>query len=221
MCREILKWKYCYLEQNPHEYTNYLQCRNEFKVSSRARAFKKKFRLKMDDEYYYEMKKVKERLIQREAEQTNKQENDSGIHGSVQNNLRGNPISILADYDKEVVSMTKKTRENFLVYLQFPKCYPDIENEKETFMKLNNLVKIDKDMDKAELNAAWDKYWQKRIPVLCDRAITIQKNDIRKKFENFSFGSFNDSTQVLGEMQALVISDDDESSDDDDVMIIE
>lgn len=217
-CREILKWKYCYLENNPREYPKFREVRKEFKASTtRSGYFKKKFRLKMDSEYHDDMLNVKKHLINKELKETDKDEIDSGIHESVSSkNTVKDPVKLLINYDREVAQKTKITRQNYMVYLQFPKCYPDIATEKENFMKQRYPFKVEKDIEKVELDKIWVEYWSKRIPKLFDQAIDKEKEEIRKKWEGL-VSRYEGTRAMAEEFETLLISDDD---DDDDVMFV-
>lgn len=186
----------------------------------RSMYFKKRFRLEMDNEYHSDMLNIKKHMINKELKEMDKDEVDSGIHGSVstKKNVK-DPVKLLINYDREVTHKTKRTRQNFLVYLQFPKCYPEIAMEREIFLKQRNPFKVEKDLEKPELDKVWQKYWSKRISILCDQAVEKEKEEIRKKWEGLVANYENEFT-MSDEFETLLISDDEMDDDDDDVIFV-
>lgn len=224
-CREILKWKYCYLENNPREYEKYYECRKRFKAYHRSMKFKKLFRLHMDDDYYTNMLGIQRHLLKKELKKLNAEElndgedADSGFHAEVAK-ARAPPVprkedqvKLLINYDKEVANAVRKIDQNFMVYHQFPKCYPEIKEEKEIFMKKVLIVKTEKEMDPKELDADFQKYWDLRIKILRSQAIEKEKEEIRRNWQDLK----PRYEGIENDMETLLISDD----DDDDCMIVE
>lgn len=205
------------MESNPREYSKFYEYRKKFHAKTRSMHFKKQFRLKMDDEYYSDMLHIKKHIINKELMEMGRDEVDSGIHESVKASKSvKDPVKLLINYDREVAQKAKKIRQNYLVYLQFPKCYPAIAVERELFMKQRNPFKVEKDVEKSELDKEWQLYWSKRITTLCDQAIEKEKEEIRKKWQGL-VTRYEDTSAMAEDFDTLVISDDE---DDDDVIFV-
>lgn len=167
----------------------------------------------MDEEYHIDMLNIKKHMILKEVKE--QEDQDSGIHDSIKGRSKfKDPVKLLINYDREVAHVTKKIREKYLIYLQFPKCYPKIEKEKKKFKMEQNLVKLEKGFDKIQLDAIWQTYWKQQIPKLCEEEVEKEKEEIRKKWEYLVPKDAKDITQ---KMETLVISDDE---DDDDVVYV-
>lgn len=195
------------MENNPREYSKYNEYRKKFKVNRRTRTFKKKFRLAMDDEYHMDMLMIKKHMIEKELKEIKKEENedkDSGIHqmGSGGAMIK-DPMQLLKSYDREVERITKSHRQNFMVYLEFPKCYPEIEFEKAMFDELRGHGSLEQDLE-----SDWKKYWAARVPILCNEKIEQAKLDILNKWENLV--SFCNMNVFSEELETLTISDDED-----------
>lgn len=161
----------------------------------------------MDDEYDLNMNLVSKHLLVKELRSAiENEENDSGIHevtkrphNSKSNSSNGptineNPIKFLINYDREVERETNNINQLFSVYKQFPKCYPNLQEEKEIFKRYLGIVKPEKSFESDELDKEFAKYWNLRIKTLRKREIDNKKEEIRKKWEEFTP---NDDGKIL------------------------
>lgn len=218
--REIMKWKWNYLERNPWEYARYRECIKRSQLNPHSFAFKKQFRTQMDDEFDINMNLIKKRLLEKELEKENdKEDGDSGIHETSATKLpsipiTNNPVKFLINYDNEVERAANQLNARFKVYKDFPKCYPELEREKEIFTRYLSVVKSEKNYDKETIESEFVKYWKLRIKTLYKIELGKKKEEIRKKWEDFT----PKAAGFEEDMNTLLISDDE---DDDDCIMIE
>lgn len=217
-CREVLKWKYNYFEANPREHVNFRQCFKRFKAIYRSFKFKELWRHEMDEEFSLEILNIRKQYLERQLKILDESQNIK--NDSIEN--YPNPEKILVNYDREVVRMIKNVRDNYLLYMSFPKTYPKIDEEKKIFLnRFNTFNFIESLPDDIEIE--FQKYWNKRISDLCDQEIEKNKRDIRKNWKKLiPYYYDNDINAVAEEFETLLISDDEEmNNENEDIVMID
>lgn len=200
--REMLKWKYNYFEANPKEHGEFQQImRKRFHSRYKSMSFKKVWRLKMDELFYKESKRLLRVLKKRE--ETKKQETRELIAEMK------NPSRLLLNYDREIVSMMRRVRQEYCYYLKYPLVYPDIETEKKNFL----LEGSDGKEHEEAFETAFIEFWDKRIALLCDHEIQEEKRIIRENWKQLLPFYYEDNNIYSEELQELLlVSDDDQLS---------
>lgn len=194
-CREILKWKYNYYEQFPREHNDFTGSLKRCKLPKNSFQFKKFWRFEMDDKYFLEMLHVQKRFLLNEIAKLDKLKEVPKNYIDTE--------KLLHNYDQEMASMIKRVRDNFLLYMDLPNTYPNIEQEKMAFLN-----KINENMD-----LDFRKYWNSRIADLCDEEIERQKRQIQKNWKKLVPTYYNDVNKVTEELTSLLISEDDDEND--------
>lgn len=202
--REMLKWKYNYFEVNPREHRLYRSFMQKHHVHRQSFKFKQLWRLAMDELFRQEavvaIKKIlnmdlKKRLGVREPKPS-----------------IPDPSRMLVNYDREILNSMRKIREEFRFYVQYPKCYPNFDEEKHRFLSQNLGQNIESDIDKR-----FQFYWESRVSTLCDMKIASEKQNIRKHWKKllpvyYDTGDFSYPEEV----QALLLPDDEDNDDNND-----
>lgn len=121
--REMLKWKYNYFEVVAHEHPLYRQCLKKYRVFRNSFRFKQIWRLKMDELYNIETMNAHRMLLQLELKRLK------------QSSLTlPDPTRMLVNYDREVITMMQRVRDEYNFFKDFPKCYPNYKQEKKSFL---------------------------------------------------------------------------------------
>lgn len=176
--REILKWKYNYFESNPYEHRKFLHSLEKFKVNYKSFEFKQKWRLEMDQLFYEETQKLSTLIL---AQQMKK------IQRGSETGKCYDPKRLLINYDRKVVKMIQKVKNDFNNYLRFPKLYPNYREEMKTFLALkfpHVYIDEDKMTSSMAIENAFKFYWESRISDLCDRTIAEEKQTLIKNWKN-------------------------------------
>lgn len=211
--REILKWKYNYFETNAEEHPLYKICE---KVSSRefrkSFAFKKLWRLRMDKAYDVETIKMHKIFLERQLKKLNQSQN---LNSSLP---QLDPARLLMNYDREVLSMIHRVRDEFNFYMLHPKSYPLYEAEKNNFLidhcieaASKNITQITTDV----IDKKFRNFWENRVGILCDLKITQEKKQIRRDWKRLLpiYHDLGEDTSC-SELQELLLSDNEIENDD-------
>lgn len=205
--REMLKWKYNYFEANPREHRIYWQCLKRFKDHRKTFKFKKLWRLKMDELYTDETLKAQKILIQQEL---NKLEESTSMNEPKVSVTLSDPTRLLVNYDREVLNMMRRVRDEYNFYLRYPKCFPGYEEEfKEFLIQLCDSDCADfKDLS-VTVDDHFSVYWGRRVPALCDRRIAQEKQQIRNNWKKLLpvYFDISDEKACPEELQSLLLSE--------------
>jgi hypothetical protein len=200
--REMLKWKYNYFEANPHEHKLYYECSKTFNFYRKSKEFRKMWRLKMDELYYEETTMATQILKQDETFKMSCKNEEFPV---------ADPSRLLVNYDRQVVNMIRRIKDEFNFYLQFPKSYPQIDDEKRRFLN-------DYYGDGSSTENSFQFYWESRIGTLCDLAIKKEKEVIREDWKALLPAYYESYDSAYPEeVQVLLKPDDDSGSDDIDI----
>lgn len=210
--REILKWKYNYFESNAHEHPSYRQhtraLHNNFRKSF---AFKRRWRLFMDDEFDDETLKMQKIYLERQLKKTSQSQDSNLSLPSI------DPARLLVNYDREVLCMMRRLRNEFNFYLLYPESYPLYEAEKKNFLidqciaAANKTTRINMD----DVDKHFARFWEKRIALLCDIKISQEKKRIRRDWKLLLpiYHDLGEDTSCQ-EFQKLLLSDNEHETDD-------
>lgn len=195
--REMLKWKYNYYEANPREHGEFWRMQKRFQVYYRSMEFKKEWRLKMDELYYKDTKRMTKMMKKREEAKKHE------IRESLEE--MKNPAQLLLNYDREIVAMMQRVRDEYSFFRKFPARYPDIVEEKQNFLQqLRDSADHEFDFFDSFL-----EFWESRVALLCDREISEEKKLIRENWRQLLPVYYKDENIKMDELKGLLTPDDD------------
>lgn len=206
--REMLKWKYNYYEAVPREHRSYYEFLKQTGAYPRSRTFKKLWRLKIDQMFDEETLLANKTLLERELKELNDSQ-DSGV-------AIPDPSRLLVNYDREVINMIRRIQDEFSFFKDYPKCYPNYEDEKKSFLAQQCIQCSDQFKDiKMNVDEQFKDFWARRVAYLCDYKIKQEKDTIRKNWKHLLPSYLNErSNTSKDELEVLLISDDEDEGHD-------
>jgi hypothetical protein len=128
------------------------------------------------------------------------------------------PSRLLVNYDREVLSMIRRVRDEFQVYARDPSFYPLYEAEKKNFLIEKCIAAADKmtQISMDEIDKHFQIYWQNRVAFLCDLKISREKKQIRCDWKRLLpiYHDLGEDTSSQ-EFQDLLLSDNEHETDED------
>lgn len=205
--REILKWKYNYFEANAIEHPLYTICSRSFKGYRKSFAFKKLWRLRMDKEYDEETIKMHRIFLERQLKKLNQ--------ASEPSSTVLDPSRLLVNYDREVLNMIRRVRDEFNTYLLFPERYSLYEVERKNFLidQCVSAAKYVTQISMDDITKNFAIYWEDRVGVLCDLKISREKKLIRRDWKQLLPIYHSLVKGSCSELKELLLTDDEEETD--------
>lgn len=109
------------------------------------------------------------------------------------------PSRLLLNYDSEVLAAIRRVRDDFLIFMKYPKSYPYYEEEMRSFEAQQFGSNHYKDEE-------FRRYWVHRISSLCDMNVIREKRLIRENWRKL-LPAYNGQTAGAEELQGLLSSD--------------
>lgn len=159
----------------------------------------------MDKEYDVETIKMHRLFLERQLRKLNESQNQNSSLPSL------DPSRLLVNYDREVLTMMRRVRDDFYQYLLYPKSYPLYEAEKKNFLIDHCIEAADKNITQIsmdEIDKKFQIFWENRVGILCDVKITQEKKQIRRDWKRLLpiYHDLGEDTSSA-ELQELLQSD--------------